>query len=160
MATTDATTEAPETGQGTKSGKKTKKKRAKRTRKQLPYILGWLNETEAEKDEEGNEIPGTSRKVFVVMELPPGLDDAGKRSREAIERACKRAVYELGMEEYGNKKFSVLQVGDEFDVPYERTTITQLLPPDKAEKARAQNGKGVQVTTDSDDGEGAEDVEV
>lgn len=84
------------------------------------------------------------------MDMPPGLDEAGARNRETIERACKKAVYEKGLEEYGNKKFVVIAFGDEFDVPFERTTITQLLPPDKADKVRAQNGKGIVVTTDED----------
>lgn len=134
-----------------------KKKKTKRTRKQLPYVLGWINETEAEKDEEGNEIPGSSRMVFVVMDLPPGLDESGKRSRDAIERACKHAVYDLNMEEYGNKKLAVIQVGDTFEIPYERTTVTRLLPPDKAEKIRAPNGKGAVVEDDvSDDNDSSE----
>lgn len=91
------------------------------------------------------------------MDLPPGLDEAGKRNRESIERACKKAVYEKGMEEYGNKKLVVISYGEYFDIPFERTTVTRLLPPEKAEKVRAQNGKGLVVEEDEEEPESAED---
>ena len=101
----------------------------KRTRKQLNFGLGWVTETANELDDEGNEIPGTSRKCIVMMPLPPNLDEAGARSRDAIERATKNAVYKEGLEEYGNKKLIVISYGDEFDVPFEKTTVVKLQPP-------------------------------
>jgi hypothetical protein len=133
----------------------------------MNYALGWVTETEAEKDGEGNEIPGTSQTVHVITALPPGLDEAGARNRDAIERACKRAVYEDGLEEFGNKKFVVVTYGEPFTVPFERTTVTQLLPPDKAAKVKAES-KGVVTTEvpdegdgdDGDDGDGDSDVAI
>jgi hypothetical protein len=157
-----ATTETPEkestpqgsTTEGTSDKKPTKKKaskkKAKRTRKPLNYVLGWVNET-GDFDGEGKIVPGTEQEVFVRMPMPPGLDEAGARNRESIERACRRAVYDLGMEEYGNKEFIVIAHGDRFSIPCERVQITRLLPPEKAEKVREKNGKGiVDVTVDTE----------
>jgi hypothetical protein len=145
--TATATTTKP-----TKTTKK--KKKAARTRKPTGFALGWVTETAPERDDAGNEIPGTSRTCIVLLDLPPGLDDAGKRSRDAIERATKRAVYDNGMEEYGNKKLRVISFGEDFDVPFEKTTVTRLLPPEKATKVKAENGKGAVVTTEDETGEG------
>ena len=112
-------------------------------------MLGWINET-GDFDSAGKIVPGTEQQVFVRMDLPPGLDDAGKRNADIIERACRRAVYEEGLEEYGNKDFVVIRFGDKFNVPCERVQITRLLPPDKAEKVRSENGKGVIEVDESD----------
>jgi len=126
-------------------------KKKKRNRRASNYALGWVTETECEQDEAGNLVPGTDRTCIVLMDLPPGLDDIDKRSRDVIERATKRAVYELGMEEYGNKKLRVISFGEDFDVPFEKIKVTRLLPPDKAEKALAEHGKGAVVTTEDSD---------
>jgi hypothetical protein len=85
------------------------------------------------------------------MDLPPGLDEAGKRNREAIKRACKKAVFDLGMEEYGNKKLKVICFDDTFSIDYERVTVTKLMSPDRAEKVRAANG--IDTTTEEPESE-------
>ena len=137
----------------------------------MTYTLGWVNETEGEKDADGNVIPGSERAVFVLMDLPPGLDDAGKRNREAIKRACKKAVFELGMEEYGNKKLVVVCYDDSFQIDFERVTVTKLMTPEKAETVRAANGKDVEPDEDpeaddddddddDDDGDDGDEAEV
>ena len=138
-----------DTATATKTTKKT------RQRKPTNFALGWVTETAAETDDDGKEIPGTSRTCIVLIDLPPGLDEAGTRSRDAIERATKRAVYDNGLAEFGNKKLRVIQFGEDFDVPFEKTTVTRLLAPGKA--AKANNGKGATVTTE--DPEGAETTE-
>ncbi len=140
----------------------TQAKAKKRTRKSMNYALGWITETEGEKDGDDNEIPGTARVVHVLMDLPPGLDEAQARNRDAIERACHRAVYEKGLAEYGNKKFVVVTFGDPFEVPFEKTTVTRLLPPDKAAKVKAQDGNGavVEIDTDSDSDDSDSDVAI
>lgn len=121
----------------------TTKKKQKQTRKRKPMNFGlfWVTETEAERDDDGNPVDGTERRCLVEMPLPPGLDEAGKRSRDAIERATKKAVYESQLTEYGNKTLIVASFGDTFAVPFERVTVTKLLPPEKAEKVRQENGK-------------------
>jgi hypothetical protein len=139
----------------------TKAKAKARGRKPTNFALGWKTSTAPELDEDGNEVEGSSRTCIVLMNLPPGLDDAQKRSRDSIARACKRAVYELGMEEFGSpetgnleedqknkKELVVVSLGEPFVLPYQKTTVTRLLPPDKAEKAKTENGKGAVVTTD------------
>jgi hypothetical protein len=122
-----------------------------RSRKQTNFALGWVTETAAEQDAEGNEIPGTSRTCIVLLDLPPGLDEAGKRSRDAIERACKKAVYDEGLVEFGNKKLVVINYGDEFTVDFKKVTVVKLMPPSKADKVIAANGKDASVSTDEGD---------
>lgn len=102
-----------------------------------------MTETAPEKDKSGNEIPGSARRCYVEMDLPPGLSEAEKRSRDAIERACRRAVYEEGLTEYGNKQLRVGSFGDIFEHRYERVSVVRLMTPEKAEKFREKGGKGV-----------------
>lgn len=116
----------------------------------MTYALGWVTETEGERDKDGNVISGSEKPVFVLMDLPPGLDEAGKRNRDTIKRACKKAVFELGLEEYGNKNFVVVCYDEPFTVECERVTITKLMSPDKAEQVREANGKDV-LLEDGDD---------
>lgn len=116
-------------------------------------MLVWVTETAPAQDDDGNTIPGSERRCYVEMDLPPGLDEAGKRSRDAIKRAVKKAVYEEGMTEYGNKDLAVISRDDIFQVEYERVTVTKLLPPDKAEKVRQENGKDCITSTDDPDDE-------
>jgi len=118
-----------------------KKPRKKQVRNLTEYALAWVTESEPERDGDGNPIPGTARRVFVLMDLPPGLDDAGKRNRNQIRRACEKAVYELGMEEFGNKDLTVISLGETYRVEFKRTKITKLLPPDEVNEAK--NGGGV-----------------
>jgi hypothetical protein len=74
------------------------------------------------------------------MDLPPGMDEADKRSRDGIKRACRKAVYEEGLTEYGNKSLAVISHDEFFMVDYERVTVTKLLPPAKAEQVRTTKG--------------------
>lgn len=117
----------------------------------MNYGLFWVTESEPEKDDSGQPIPGTERTLFVQMPLPPGLDEAAKRDRNAIERATKKAVYEDQNIEFGNKKLIVASYGDIFEVPYERVTVTKLMPPEKAEKVRQEYGKDCVTTDDGTD---------
>ena len=63
------------------------------------------------------------------MALPPGLDDKKARDRESIKRAIHAAVYEHGLEEYGNKDFEIIATGERFSVAFEKETVTRLTPP-------------------------------
>ena len=121
----------------------------------MTYSLGWVTETEGEKGPDGNVIPGSEKPVLVLMDLPPGLDEAGARSRDAIKRACKKAVFELGLEEYGNKQFKVVCYDETFSIDYERVTVTKLMSPDKADKVRSANG--VEPEDEPEDESEAED---
>ena len=135
---TAKTAEAPKTSEDkTVSEDKPKKKR---TRKPEVFVLACVVETEATLDDDGNEIPGTKREAFVPMEFPPNMDEADKRSRDAIKRACRRAVYDDGLTEYGNRPLVVLKHDDIFQVEYERVVVSKLLPPKKAEKLRQEIG--------------------
>lgn len=116
-------------------------------------MLVWVTETAPVVGEDGQPIPGSERRCYVEMDLPPGLDEAGKRSRDAIKRAVKTAVYKEGMTEYGNKDLAVISRDEIFQVKYERVTVTKLLPPEQAEKVRAENGKDCISSTDEDDEE-------
>lgn len=93
-------------------------------------------------------------RVVVLMDLPPGLDKKQARSSESIKRACKRAVYDLGLEEFGwgktgnkeedeknKKRLVVVTIGEEFDIPFVPTKITKLLRPEEVEKVKASGGK-------------------
>lgn len=121
-------------------------KKKKKGRKALNYALCWISES----------VDGD--KVFVQMPMPPGLDEAGLRNRDAIRRASRKAVYDLGLEEYGNKEFIVIAYGDQFSIPYERTTVTRLLPPDKAAKVKAENGNGAGILDEDEDDGRPDDV--
>jgi hypothetical protein len=112
-----------------------------------------VTETAPEKDANGRDIPGSARRCFVEMDLPPGLTDAEKRSRDAIERACRRAVYEEGLVEYGNKQLRVGSFGDIFSNNYERVSVVRLMTPEKAEKFRASSGKGVSLDNEDEETE-------
>jgi hypothetical protein len=98
-----------------------------RNRKQTKFALCWVNETAAEVDEDGKEIE-PSRQCFVMMDLPPGLDEKQARNREAIKRACKRAVFDEGYEDYGNKQMVVISYDAFFEIPFEKRTVTKLCP--------------------------------
>jgi len=125
----------------------------KRNRKVETFVLAWVTETAAVHDDEGKEIPGSARRCYVELDMPPGMDESDKRSRDAIKRACKKAVYEDGLTEYGNKRLAVLKRDDFFSVDFERVTVTKLLPPEKAEKVRTENGKDCVTSTDDDEPE-------
>jgi len=100
----------------------------KRNRKPQTLKLVWVTETAPEKDEKtGKETPG--KTCYVEMALPPGLDEKKSRDRESIKRAIHAAVYEQGLEEYGNKDFEIIAGGDRFSVAYEKETVTRLTPP-------------------------------
>lgn len=128
----------------------------------------WVTETAPERDPDGQEIPNSAKQCFVEMALPPGLTEAEKRNRDAILRAARRAVYEQGLTEYGNKPLTVITVADIVTNQFERVSITKLLPPDKAERVRAGLDKDVDSRVDDDsdpvsyddeddgDGEGSE----
>lgn len=110
-----------------KQEKPSKKKAGKRVRKPHDFVLCWVNETAPETDEDGNEIePG--RQCYVVMDLPPGLTEEQMRNRTAIKRACHKAVFDLGLKDYGNKPLRVGAFGDVFEIKYEEKTITKLYP--------------------------------
>ena len=157
MTTDTATAEAPKTDEKKEKAKVTPPK--KRNRKVETFVLGWVTETAAVTDDEGNEIPGSARRCFVEMDMPPGMDESDKRSRDAIKRACKKAVYEDGLTEYGNKKLAVLKHDDFFSVDFERVTVTKLLPPEKAEKVRTENGKDCVTSTDDEPEAETEDTD-
>ena len=91
------------------------------------FKLVWVTETAPETDENGKEKPGSS--CYVEMPLPPGLAEKQSRNRDAIRRAVFSAVYEEGLEAYGNKVLKIIIDGDEFSIPFERETITRLTPP-------------------------------
>ena len=118
-----------------------------RTRKPTQFALGWVTETAPETDADGKEIPGSERTCIVLLNLPPGLDDAQKRSRDAIQRACKRAVYEDGLEEFGNKKLRVISFGEDFQYDFKKIqmTTTKLVSPDEVEKLSDSGEPGVTV---------------
>jgi len=117
-------------------------KKPRRPRKPLDYKLVFLDVT-GEFDEEGKLIPGTERQVYVEMPMPPGIDESNSRNRDAIERALRRAVYELGLEEYGNRDLKIAALGETIRNDYEKTTITRLLPPSEAKRLREERGNGV-----------------
>jgi len=94
----------------------------KRKRRAAQYVLGWVNETAAEKDE-------PSRRCFVELELPPTLDQSKPVNREAVKRACRKAVYDLGLESYGNKDLVVLSLDEVFRVEFEKQEVVRLCPP-------------------------------
>lgn len=123
----------------------------KRKRKPTQFMLAWVTESQPVKDDAGQPIPGTERRCYVELDLPPGLDASDKRSRAAIKRACKKAVYEDGLTEFGNKALTVISRDDIFTVDYEKVSVTRLLPPDKAERVRAQNGKVGPSLIDAED---------
>lgn len=79
------------------------------------------------------------------------MEEADKRSRDGIKRACRKAVYEEGLTEYGNKTLAVISHDDYFSVDYERVTVTKLLPPEKAERVRADNGKSIGMAPDEEE---------
>lgn len=104
------------------------KSKKTRVRKHLNYALGWLQETAPEVID-GEEIKGSERQCLVLLDLPPGLTDAQKRSRTSIEAAVKRAVYDQKLKEFGNKKLMVISFYEPFEVPFEEVTETKLVPP-------------------------------
>jgi len=99
-----------------------------RLRKPINYALGWVQITEGVLDEDDKVVDGSGLPCFVVMDFPPGMTEAQKRNRSSIQLAVRKAVYEQGLKEYGNKKFVVLSYGEEFDAPFVERTETKLVP--------------------------------
>lgn len=113
----------------------------KKTRKPQKFILGWVTEADCETDPEtGKPIAGTGRRCFVELPFPPGLDEKGQRDRNAIMRACKKAVFEHHQEEYGNKDLVVLAYTEFFSVPFEKKEIheVRLVPPPESSAPAAE----------------------
>lgn len=111
------------------------KTRKKPVRKPSTFILGWITSTAAETDEEGNVI-SPERTCFVQLPLPSGLTEKQQRDRNAIQRACKKAVYE-GDDTYGNKDLVVLSYGEQFAIPFQSLpndpeALKEMLPDDPA----------------------------
>lgn len=87
----------------------TTKKRKPRTRRQ--YLLVEVTEDE-----------NTKQPVFAIIESPPV--DGAVTPRRLID-ASRKAVYEDGQKQYGNKKLAIVQVVGTFDVPFiERMALT------------------------------------
>ena len=106
------------------------KKKQTRARKALNYVLAVEDVAAAETDAEGKPIEGSGgQRVWVEHPLPPGLDEKQMRNRDAIQRACRDAVYKSGQKEYGNKRFIVIAFQDSFEVPFEEVTSTALVAP-------------------------------
>lgn len=151
--TTD-TKDAPETPKTSEettpaTGKTTKKTtKKKRTRKLLDFVLTYEDVT-GEFDDKGNIIPGTERRVWVEMPMPPGLDESEKRNRKAIDRAIDNAVFKLGLEEYGNKNLRVQQLGEIKRVEFVKTKVTKLVSPEEAEKLKDEEGVNVVIGDDA-----------
>lgn len=116
-ATTTATADQPTT----------RKKQDRRTKK---FLLVRIDHTEPEIDANGNPVPGTSQEVFVPMEFPAGLDEGQLRVRDAIKRACRRAVYDRGVEKYGNIDLAVISYDEIFRINCTKQTVTKLVPTD------------------------------
>jgi len=136
--------------QGTQGTRKPRKQQ--RTRKPTHFALGWVTETAPEQDADGKPIPGSERECVVIMPLPPGLDEAQKRSRDAIQRACKKAVYEQGLEEYGNRRLRVISYGEDFQYDFKKVeiTTTKLLTPEEIAQMESSTEAGVSVDVKKD----------
>ena len=92
----------------------TSEKQSRASKKQK-FVLGWLTEVEDEIVD-GVVVPGP--RCFVEMALPPCCDEKSSRNRDLIKKAVRKAVYEEGFTEYGNKSLAVLTVGEIFDFQY------------------------------------------
>jgi len=86
-----------------------------RVGKKQQFVLGWLTEV---ADEIINDVTVPGPRCFVEMPLPPSCDEKSSRSRDLIKKAVRKAVYEEGLTEYGNKSLTVLTVGEIFDFQY------------------------------------------
>ena len=84
---------------------------------------------EVKDPETGKIIP--PQRCFVELPFPPNLDTSRPLSRASIQRAVRNAVYEEGLEEYGNKTLVVLNYGEFFDIEFEKKHLTILCPPEK-----------------------------
>ncbi len=105
-------------------------KETKRVRKPLNYKLGEIDFTALDVDPAtGEGIPGTAKMVIVLQDLPPGLDHTKSRSRDQIKKAVRKAVYEDGRKEFGNRKLVVVTFDEPFEVPFTEVTETKLIPP-------------------------------
>jgi hypothetical protein len=93
------------------------KKRTRKPRAKRHYLL-----VEVTEDEH------TKQPCFAIVPQPPL--PAGKRvTPKLIEEACRKAVYEDGQKQYGNKGLAVVVSLAMFDIPYvERLALT---PPEK-----------------------------
>lgn len=87
------------------------KKRRPRTRRQ--YMLVEVTEDEA-----------TKQPCFAIISTPPIENDKAATPHRIID-ASRKAVYEDGQKQYGNKKLAIVQVVSTFDVPFvERMALT------------------------------------
>jgi hypothetical protein len=84
--------------------KPTKRPRGPRAKRQL--VL-------AEVSEDVN----TKQLCFAVINTPPLPADAVPSPR-LIEAACRKAVYEDGVRDYGNRNLVVLSVLQTFEIPF------------------------------------------
>ena len=100
-----------------------------RVRRTLTYALGEVEQTAPDFDANGNPVPGTERSCIVLTELPPGLTESQSRNRNSIEAAVRKAVYEDGLKQFGNKQLVVVTFSKPFEVPFEEVTETKLVPP-------------------------------
>lgn len=96
----------------------------------LNFKLGEIDYTAPDIDPAtGKEIPGTAKAVIVLQDLPPSLDQSKSRSRDQIKKAVRKAVYDEGLKEFGNRKFVVVTFDEPFEVPFTEVTETKLVPP-------------------------------
>ena len=101
-----------------------------RTRTPLNYVLAVEDVAAAETNKDGSVKEGSGgQRVWVEHPLPPGLTEKQMRSRDAIKRACREAVYKEGHKEFGNKRFIVIAFSDPFEVEFEEVTSTALVAP-------------------------------
>jgi len=98
----------------------------------MNFVLGWVTEAECKLDDDGNPVPGTGKRCFVEIPIPPNLEEGQKRNRDGIKRAVKKAVFEHGLKEYGNRELVVISFRDTFSVDFVEETRTVLLPAENA----------------------------
>lgn len=101
----------------------------RRVRKPVEFELVYPTESANDIDPAtGAEIPGSAKRVYVRVPLPP---IKGAVTRRSIERAVQKALFENGMKEYGNRPFRVAMLGPEFRFDFEEETVTRLVPKNK-----------------------------
>ena len=64
--------------------------------------------------------------VYVPVQMPP-VTDKQRVYADAIEAACRKAVYEDAQRAYGNQKLAVITIERSFEVPFEEKPA--LVPP-------------------------------